>query len=89
MKHTLGLWNYRKAELGYSIGCEPIEGEWKGKTIPIAFTQWDNHEANAKLIAAAPDLLAACKNSLVDGDEYHAMEIIKRAIKLAEEGSHA
>lgn len=41
-------------------------------------------EANARLIAAAPDLLAACKGAVEDGDDYRAMKRIKAAIAKAE-----
>jgi len=48
-KHTPGPWRVSGKQ---SIRCESGNGY-------IAKTNWDNGEANARLIAAAPDLLAA------------------------------
>ena len=47
-KHTPGPWKSIKQDI---VGGHPLEyiGKWSGRS------------ANAKLIAAAPDLLAACK----------------------------
>lgn len=44
----------------------------------------DENLANARLIAAAPDLLEACKAALSEGDDYKAMEMIKAAVLKAE-----
>jgi hypothetical protein len=40
-------------------------------------------EETARLFAASADLLAACENALEDGDDYHAIEVIKAAIAKA------
>lgn len=39
---------------------------------------------DARLIAAAPDLLAACKAALEKGDDYVSMNMLKDAIAKAE-----
>ena len=35
--------------------------------------------ANARLIAAAPDLLEACRMALEEGDDYKALKAVKAA----------
>lgn len=44
----------------------------------------DENLANARLIAAAPELLEACKNALIDPDDDHARKMIESAIAKAE-----
>lgn len=56
--HTSGPWSYHTEDLrGGRYYCVVIPGA--DETIDIH--QTDNGEANAKLIAASPDLLAALK----------------------------
>ena len=43
----------------------------------------DQTQANARLIAAAPDLLVACKSALEDGEDYRLSEAIKRELRAA------
>ena len=56
-KHTKGPWEVRA---DWIVG---FNGALHVATIPRAF-DGDYSEANALLIAAAPDLLAACKEAL-------------------------
>ena len=63
MKHTPGIWNYSKTVNDYSIhaGTSPsdIAGVYQySRNIPP-----EEAEANAKLIAAAPDLLQALQDA--------------------------
>ena len=44
----------------------------------------DQEQANARLIAAAPELLAACKLALECGDEMKAEKAIRAAIAKTE-----
>jgi hypothetical protein len=79
MKHTPGPWEYRK---GYdNIANADIRGEGIAGTIRDTDTGWNiariwetgkRTEANAKLIAAAPELLEACRE---------AQELIKKFSK--------
>lgn len=58
MKHTPGPWFSQYDDNGfYEIGSEAV-------TLRLAFTygEGDTDEANARLIAAAPDLLEALRN---------------------------
>ena len=59
--HTPGPWTLRAVQPGEAVFKRPfweIGAEVSGKGVAFAF---GNDEANARLIAAAPDLLAACK----------------------------
>lgn len=81
--HTAGPW-----ELAGWNGICNSQGEAIA-TVPhvrghSSITQ-DEAKANARLIAAAPDLLEACKAALTEGDDYVAMEKIKAAIRKAEQ----
>ena len=90
-KHTPGPWQF-------SPGHDPhnqaqIYGD-DGKTLAVTFS--DEGSANARLIAAAPDLLFAlyaCLAELVDvvnaegGDESEAMRQARAAILQAEGGA--
>jgi hypothetical protein len=66
MKHTPGPWER-------SAGTEILADGPEGELISIALmnVRVSNWEANARLIAAAPDLLAACKAEL---EVYDAMD---------------
>lgn len=62
-KHTPGPWN---AKLDTVVGFT-IRGESPGyvcEYYPVAEDNIQQVQANARLIAASPDLLAACKKSL-------------------------
>jgi len=58
-EHTPGEWKSYQTEKGYSIESTSESGS----LIPVATIHrfYKNSQANAKLIAAAPDLLEACK----------------------------
>jgi hypothetical protein len=64
MMHTPGPWHYQAGQ---------VFTEWRQRQgaslfhlfiCSVATTQHDGVEANGKLIAAAPDLLAACERAL-------------------------
>ena len=88
MKHTKGEWMPKEGQI------YPVE---TGKTLAlIPYFDEDNkeQEANAKLIAAAPDLLEACdmvltawhsKLSNFNKKEPAYLEIIRSAIRKATE----
>ena len=67
-KHTPGPWHSEKGSATYLISTESnlVIGEVYGKAILPA----REHKANALLIAAAPDLLEACK-AMVEAFQYH------------------
>ncbi len=59
-KHTPGPWYHRRWQAGAG---ENVYAEHNGKHIAQIFCvlAGDENEANARLIAAAPDMLACCK----------------------------
>jgi len=86
-KHTQGEWKFEMPHFTYHITCN-------GKSIVqiIPTQEQQEYEANAKLIAAAPDLLVALERlvSRVEENGYHtsftmAFEKAKSAIKKATE----
>lgn len=93
--HTPGPWtlelNNHPDEIGddnYSLFCNGYEfGKYNDESLACGFDA-TTPSANARLIAAAPDLLAACQEALVclpDGmDDLVAQ--LNAAIKLATEG---
>lgn len=54
-KHTPGPWAFKPHEMGTFVRCE------KGYIISGPVNERPGHEANARLIAAAPELLEALK----------------------------
>jgi len=87
MKHTLGPWT-TKDRIVYKDNkriCECgviFEGNWKPR--------FEEQEANARLIAAAPDLLEACKKVFKytcgrnDGTSKRLRICVEQAIAKAE-----
>ena len=62
MKHTKGPWKVIESKLVEKLSIIEIDGDLifaelsSGDSVPT-----EEHKANARLIAAAPDLLEACK----------------------------
>lgn len=84
--HTPGPWKLEEKFDGSYIVPEkttPQERQDYGEVV-IACLLRPNKEANARLIAAAPDLLAACLLALEEGDDYIALEAIKKAVTKAQ-----
>lgn len=82
---TPGPWTYSPR----LSGSENRKGFWLegnqykiGELFPVDIDGLEG-EANAHLIAAAPDLLAACKATLEMGDEYEAEKLVRAAIEKA------
>ena len=74
MKHTKGPWIYEKAT--ETIRSKP-SNHWLA-----TMDSWDgavNHDANALLISASPDLLESCKEMLFALDNPRAADAFKRA----------
>lgn len=72
MKHTDGPWTHDKEDMGYSIGNAKT-GRVKGNHDYTVCTINGNSfqdEANARLIAAAPELLDALSNLLNWGRDH-------------------
>ena len=90
MNHTPGPWEIQESNL-LKISHEITHDTNDGFTYPIAdIHAFKNSLLNAKLIAAAPDLLQACKAakiSLIGDDEHYKfkqiIEVIDKAIKKA------
>jgi len=92
-QHTPGPWAISAAMYGVgNLKVHGVEFTRDGITQPIANCGWDDKgeaEANARLIAAAPDLLAAlrlCERALEERDaeaEEHAAKAARAAIAKA------
>lgn len=79
--HTPGPW---RAEKGCRRGLAYV---MSGDVAICRCYEGDDLMANAGLIAAAPDLLAACKQAVLDVEERGAsslMQMLKAAIAKAE-----
>lgn len=87
-KHTKGEWLFSKGSTPH-FQCEVYSQE-TGQ--PIAVTYSDEGEHNARLIAAAPELLAALETliekclrtadtTLMHEELYNAQQAIKTAVK--------
>ena len=72
MKHTPGPWGYCEVKKGsgwwHIIAARGDVGLGMFAKPPEVR---DHGEANARLIAASPDLLAACKEALADAEAKH------------------
>ena|SRR5271157_4352064 len=92
MSYTPGPWEVRERWYIAKVGNSMSHAEVKC-CLEIPATAKDEHEANARLMAAAPDLLEACKamvarleNDLLDTslfDDVHAK--LRDAIAKAED----
>jgi hypothetical protein len=91
--HAPGPWTWWKAEINGNRDC--VDGRYvatlddanRGASIVYHDAQWPITEANARLIAAAPDLLAALKElTEIVGDHGYGLPFdrAKRAIRRAE-----
>lgn len=86
MKHTPGPW-WVKAEFYIAAGDDPEDWQHVGNVTDIDDDGQDLPvevwQANAKLIAAAPDLLAACKEFVnwygSDSSEFNRDNAYERA----------
>ena len=88
--YTPGPWGIEK----WDRACLIISGQAIIAPAPDSASR-EEREANARLIAAAPELLEACKEALViakhlkhDADSWLYVELAKKAIAKAE-GRHA
>lgn len=96
MKHTKGEWKVLRQIQGdiiTGIGVEESDNYYRvlfNNILPDTDEEYDNErleqEANAKLIAAAPDLLEACIAVVKWADDlgyYNDYTIVREAIKKA------
>ena len=67
-KHTPGPWKTLNPGIS-SIYCT-IQGANGGRVCAIGENSHENHHFNARLIAAAPDLLAACQRAVMAGGPF-------------------
>jgi hypothetical protein len=103
-KHTPGPWSVEDVTSGYDhdicLGYK-VPNAGHPTLLATVFFDQDNDgpisasqaNANARLIAAAPSLLAACKESIrlltaygdpFNGDDWQAVQDIRAAVALAE-----
>jgi hypothetical protein len=93
LTHTPGPWKFEKQDDGRSDGFIRAGEQYSGAVHPPAVARickrglgrLDESVANARLIAAAPELLAACKAMLLDRTrDDHTSRIAAAAIAKAE-----
>jgi hypothetical protein len=80
-KHTPGPWHYAECQMGTPFVDTESVGDLLAAALPL-----DEEKANAHLIAAAPDLLAACEmwvNAETVSSTTQAHEMASRAIAKA------
>jgi hypothetical protein len=91
-KHTPGPWRIAPAS-DYADGSLNVDADTRGYVCLAGFRDDPEARANARLIAAAPDLLEACKRILADIDsnatlafeiDGDALEALDSAITKAE-----
>ena len=87
-KYTQGPWNVRRQNPSPTTGEWMIAGAKPGYLAEVRDCGSGNVEANARLIAAAPELLEALQNLLkvhegIGGTKYHAGDIARAAIAKA------
>lgn len=97
VKHTPGPWEIRKAGNGDRGISAPGTGIFIEAFAEIRHSgegAYDECDANARLIAAAPDVLSALKLLLADVKDYepwqrpcHAVDVAEAAIAKAEDRS--
>lgn len=92
--HTKGPWVYRKAEQAvneqeyYIASDSGVIGYWKGGKSWHDDDQWVLTEADAKLIAASPDLLKALQEAVkwhesIIGESHFPIDAARKAIAKA------
>jgi hypothetical protein len=67
-KHTPGPWKATFEDYRWVIDCQGEFGPKKALAVTAGF--YPKHEANARLIAAAPELLEALKMGYADTMDY-------------------
>lgn len=79
-KHTPGPWHvrYRQKRSDFDGGMPEIVGDENGLPV-IADIRWNGEneeygQANARLIAAAPELLEACKRAYAELDDRYDVD---------------
>jgi hypothetical protein len=75
-KHTPGPWSVQKRSFIISVAAK--HGAFCSLGVPT-----DEREATAHLIAAAPDLLAACEEALVFAENNPVPPIVKSRLERA------
>ena len=60
-QHTPGTWNFHTTAGDHQFAIYS-EADETGKDLALVYNRNENSKADAKLLAAAPDLLAALKN---------------------------
>lgn len=94
-KHTKGPWRVRSTETIHLIEAEALKSFTGTRVFVAEIHFWSNGHgpsreqalANAHLIAAAPDLLEACRYIVEageTGDEMRAIELARAALSKAE-----
>jgi hypothetical protein len=94
-KHTPGPWHRRIGRVGNGTPASQHEQVCNSDGVAVVMLEHDGQpdgDANARLIAAAPDLLEACKDALSSFSAAHAhrrngnceCDVIRAAIAKAE-----
>jgi hypothetical protein len=84
--HTPGPWLVYQWDKGDDSAFEIADKDGRPTAIPVS-SPWRSdaeRDANARLIAAAPDLLAVCYRIIETGDEIAVVKAAKAAVAKAE-----
>ena len=92
MTHTKGPWKVERSEIHDSevVYINTDSGTWKQGEVCVLYGALDTNLANARLIAAAPDLLevleecvALIRNTITTADDLHEIHNADKAIQKA------
>ena len=87
-KHTRGPWKAHPIEMNYGLPYAPVSAKTLlAKVYSEAFGDYAQSEANARLIAAAPDLLEALKILVITRSAVKALPAARAAIAKATGGA--
>ena len=83
-KHTPGPWKIEWGEDSSGPFVAEICSENGDHIVDTESGNYPPYEADARLIAAAPDLLAVCKRQLAMGEPFSMHEAMRAAVDKAE-----
>jgi hypothetical protein len=83
-ERTRGNWSIRDELPGYGIVIHAVDEKFNCKTVATVTDAYDDQKANARLIAAAPDILEALEQMLRTPEPFYRPNAGNYAQKQAE-----